>query len=332
MFRLLENNSAYVASTLPVFVLNKMAEEWNVGRVLVASPALAKSYNYLRAENPSIKIVCLPQSRMLNVIYLFVHLCATRLSKRKIYFFHECCCIYFDLIIGLVKPCGVFYPQVTLDSFTKIDFSRSSLSKIKVLLLLFRLDKVFVPYLMDRDDNRGKAVIWSRINYPSTVSQYSVTVSSHIKSNGVPLLGDCFQKKILFLVGSEVFDNNTICRLYIKIVDLCVELGFQCYVKDHPNPQSRLCLTHPRLIEIDPYMPIELSDDKYDFVVGAASTALLQFKRASISILQLISDVDSELLAQRKKHITAMKYGELINFPATLEEFVCVLKSRFPCD
>lgn len=330
MFWLFEKNSAYVASTLPISILNKMAEEWNVGRVLVASTALAKSYSYLQAANPSIKIVSLPQNRLLNVLYLLGYLCAIRLSKRKIYFYHECCCIYFDLLIGLIKPNGVFYPQVTLDSFTRIDFSRANPSKIKLFLYLLRLDKVFVPYIMDQDDNRGKAVLWSRINYPLTVSQYSVTVSSTIKSIGVQCLEGSFQRKMLFLVGSEVFDNNAICRLYSQIVDLCVELGFQCYVKDHPNPQSRLSLTHPRLIEIDPYMPIELSTDKYDFVVGIASTALLQFRSTSISILHLISGVDSVLLAQREKHLTAMQYGELINFPISIEELVDLLKSKFP--
>jgi hypothetical protein len=324
------NNIAYVASTLPISVLNRMAEEWNIGCILVASAALGKSYSYLSIEKPYIKIIVIPRYRFLNFMFLICYLCTIKFSNRKIYFFHECCCFYFDLLLGFIKPKGEFYPQVTLDSFSRINFSEASPSKTRLLIHLFRLDKAFVPYLMDTDDNTGKIVVWSRISYPFTVIQYSVAVSSSINSIEIHYSEPKFQGKILFVVGAEVFDNDVIRDLYYSIIDICTDLGFRCFLKDHPNPHSRLSLEDPRLLEIDPYMPVELATENYDFVIGVASTALLKFQSNSISILHLISGVDPVLLTRRKKHLTSMQCGESINFPQAFEDLVGLLRSKLP--
>ena len=328
--KIFKTNYAYVASTLPARLLNNKASEWNISTILVASPALGRSYEYLRKKNPSLKILVLPKKTLLNIFYLAVFLFLIKICKRKIYFFHEWSCINFDLLIGIIKPSGCFYPQVSLSSLERINFQLVKSCKIKLCLCLFGLKDKFVPYLMDRDDQVSQVVAWSRTNYPSTVTCYDLIDSKNIYMTGIEYRKKSSSGRLLFLVGAEVFDNDIVRQVFIDIVNICIDLGFVCCVKDHPRPKSRLLLVHPQLFEVDPDMPIELSDDVYDFVIGVASTGLLYFKDRAISILYLIKNSDGSLLERRKRHLIELEFGDLVNFPSSFEELIALLNTKLP--
>jgi len=113
---------AYVASTLPIGLLHRHMEDFRIETIIMHENQL-ESYKYLVRLHPSVSIKILPKRHgIFYAIYLALILIKTKLFGHEIYFFHECCSPLFDLFLMVIKPCGHFYPQVTLRSFSNISY------------------------------------------------------------------------------------------------------------------------------------------------------------------------------------------------------------------
>ena len=320
------SNIAYVASTLPIHILNIMVDKWGVSLILVTSDALQRSCSYLKSTHSEIRIIVVPKNRLLGIIWLSYHLALVKLSKRRVYFFHECCCIYFDIIVGFIKPKGFLYPQVTLTSFPECPISEIRFDKHKIILNLLRLSGNFTPHLMYLDNDHGRSVVWERTSYPSSIVKFTVDESCGLKIDNNQYDSIATSKKILFLVGADFVSTETLYGLYVDIIDRLSELDYRLYVKDHPNPESRLNIVDDRLVDIDPYMPVELLDEQFDFVIGSASTGLLLYKEKGISVLRIVDTTNQMALENRLLHLTEMPDGNFINFPVTIEQLIGIIK------
>ena len=106
---------------------------------------------------------------------------------------------------------------------------------------------------------------------------------------------------------------------YSDVVDMLTEFGYQGYYKDHPNPDSRLCLADSRLISIDPLIPFELLDLKFDFAFGFATTSLLSYGSNAISLSMLVK-CDRAKLVHRLSHLHALDSSNLMRYPVSLTE------------
>lgn len=318
-------NIAYVASTLPVGILRRRARDWQIGTVLVASPSLGKSYEYLTKECHHIHIIVLPQTQVRQLLALAYHIFVTRVLGRHIFFFHECCCLNFDIIIGFIKPKGSHFPQVTLNSFTRVTAPKWKSRKEWLVFSLLRRTKCFVPYLRDLDDDQGTGVIWARAEYPTSIKRYTVEDSHVLKATASPTLSEARTNNILFLLGSEVAQNSVMQNLYKQVIDYLSHHNLTLYAKDHPNPQSRLNLADARLIHVDPYKPVELLTEQFDFVIGAASTGLLLFGNRAISILRFEEMQNETTLRQRINHLLSMPGGDKVNLPRSIKELGTII-------
>jgi hypothetical protein len=315
------DNVAYVASTLPVSVLDQRLHEWQIARILVASSHLESSYRYLQKKHPQIEILVVPRQPFLQLLTLFGHLLCSRIHSRKVYFFHECCCFLFDVLIGLIKPTGVFHPIVTLDSFERLEFWEVPRESKKKIISLFGLSKQFTPYLRDGDNGTVGEIVWARSEYPHCITKF--TKLPLIKTGAfIDIVLIRNKPNILILLGSDVISSSVLRAFYERFLNSFSEDDVCFYGKDHPNPGSRLTFAHERLKTIDPYCPIELIKDDFDFIIGVASTALLNYPGRAISILGLLENEDSQAVERRlKPFIGMLRRGELL-VPHTLEELV----------
>jgi hypothetical protein len=322
-------NIAFVASTLPISIINRMAPDWNIGLLLLSRPALVDSYEYLKKYYPDIRIVSLPSSNLFNFVFIFIWLINSKLNNRHIYFFHECCCLYFDIILGILSIKGSFYPQVTLNSFEEKKIDALPLSKVKIFLKLFFLDKKFLPYKVDMDGGTlAYNIVWARKSYPPTIKLFTIEDSWRLRrpekyeyKEGSPL-------RILLLVGSDIVESRALCVLYENIINLLKTLEVDCYIKDHPNRDSRLNLVVPGTFTIDPCLPIELVSLNFDWVIGTASTGMLMLEGKAISVLKLITSDNQELVNRRLSHLTALPNGHLLRIPTSIEQLVNIIISN----
>ena len=112
-----------MGSTLPVSILGKMSKKWNINKIYILSDKDLKSYLHLKnISNLDIKIKLLNQGWLQFFSFLII-LLKVKLSNKRIFFFHECCCPSFDLLVGIIKPYGYYLPQVIMvDPLIKIDY------------------------------------------------------------------------------------------------------------------------------------------------------------------------------------------------------------------
>ena len=325
------NNVAFVASTLPLQILHFMVGKWKINEILVSNKNLLPSYKYLNLNNSKLNIISLPDNKILYIFYLTLWLIKQKFKRRKIFFFHECCSIFFDILIGWFRLNGEYYPQVTLNSFVLMECSSiDSRNKIKRMLKIMSLLDCFSPYLIDLDDNGGKSILWARVKYPKSIKLHCLNESSEIKQkyNFESSIQQDRRLRILMIIGRDVVADNELIIIYKKIIDELKELGCLIYIKDHPNPSFRLSLDCDNLIEIDPFLPAEMIRQDFQFVLGTASTGLTYFKDRSISILDILRTSDSTILNRRKLHLLSLPNGNDIKFPKDIDHIISIIKEK----
>jgi hypothetical protein len=322
---------AFVASTLPLHILDCMIEEWEITEILVSNEILISSYKYLNIKNPKLKIKSLPKGNIFQILKLALWLINLKIKRKKIFFFHECCCLFFDIFISWFKLNGEYYPQVTLDSFRPIDFSKiDSNNKTKKIIKILYLQNNFSPYIIDLDNNCGESIVWARVKYPKLIKSYCIEASNKIKkTNKFKNIekNDGFEK-VLLILGKDVAADFEVVLIFNKIIIELHKLKLKIYVKDHPNPQFRLNLNLNcfDLYYIDPFLPVEMIQKEFKFVFGVASTGLVHFNDRSISILDFFTSVDPEILKRRKEHLLALPNGNDIKFPTNINEIISIIK------
>lgn len=292
----------FVASTLPINFIDKFSKDADAVNIYLINHNHLGAYTYLRDKNCNIELISLPLGFFRHFFTLLIILLVIKIKKEKIIFFHECCWEIFDLLLNITNISSDFYPHVTLNSLKKLDSKKISFrNKSKLVLLVFNQVKKFTPYEL-QTDIFSKAVVWSCHDYPSKtrVHNYSEVWPAHYITKTIN------SKNILFVIGSELIENNELIDLYIRIGHLLVENGYIIYVKDHPNFESRLnidCSSWAQLI--DPNLPVEFLNDNFLCVVGCASTALANFKGKAISIIHM-TKMGRGVISTRIEHLNAL--------------------------
>ncbi len=316
-----KDNVAYVASTLPVSVLDQRLNEWKIARILVASRQLEISYRYLKEKHPQIEILVVPRHPFLQLLTLFFHLLSSRINSCKVYFFHECCCFLFDISIGLIRPKGVFHPIVTLNSFQRIELRETPQGLKKIIISLLGLSKQFTPYLRDGENGGAAEILWARTGYPHCITK-SVSLPRLQTDRKICALSSRKKLDVLILLGSDIVSSRVLRAFYQRLLNSFCETDACFYGKDHPNPGSRLNFMDKRVKMIDPYCPIEFVEDNFDFVIGVASTALAHFPGRAITVLSLLGNENPQAVVRRLEHLRdILSQGELF-VPLTFEELI----------
>jgi hypothetical protein len=323
-----KGNVAYVASTLPVAVLDAMIPIWKVNKIWVASNALGKSYLHLRSKHPD---VCISQQLpgYVGVFQLaWIHL-YSRLTRSNIFFFHECSCPIFDVLASIIKPYGHHYPQVHMGGFKKIPAREVALAQafgryILKLTRVFRLLDKF-DFYQGCGDNGATFNVVSIREYPSSIKRHSVLESGSITLARLSLISTN-NGNIVFLAGRDAVQDGDLKNIYMKLITMATKIGYKCYIKDHPNPSGRLNITHSDATVIDPYVPIELIVDRFAVAIGVASTGLVYFRTRAVSFLE-ITGMPADEVIFRKQHLLGLQGGASITFVNDLKEFPAVVEN-----
>ena len=322
------NTTAYVASVLPVAVLDKKIAEWGVSEVFLQGKTILPSYQYLQQRHPAIILSVLPKSFVLSFIHLTLLLLRTKLSRRRLVFFHEGCCPVFDVLVKFIQPVGNYYPQVTLNSFVRVDPEDVAATKIQKVIRALGLKDWFEYYRGDKDNNEGYFFVHAAKSYPASITIHEVAESREIlKAACLSSELKVEKKKILLLCGRDVGADLELIRIYSKVIEQATSLGFTCYLKDHPGPHARLNLLNVDACIIDPAMPIELITDEFKLIIGVASTGLLHFGRGSISIIKLLTEITESARQRRISHLSSFPEGTLVKYPENFNELSLILKN-----
>lgn len=320
------HNIAVVGSTLPIPAIDAMFVRWGITNIFVIGNELTSSYRFLCQKHEQLTVHTIPSMPIFQLWYLTGVMLRAKFTGAKVYFFHECCMLVFDLLIGLFKPKSFYYPQVTMDSFEPICM-KSNLPRKYFLLRLFKLHKSFALYKTEGDNLGAPLYAISRLYYPKNTKVFPVSASSNFRySNGLNTGEQDDTADALIIGGSDVVENEQLINIYVSLIDILSSSKREIHYKDHPNPRARLNLKDSRLTYLDPFMPAELVQFEYKFVIGFASTSLLAFGAKAISIANLL-DCDADLIAMRIRHLMSLPGGTDIVFPKDMSKLQELLNS-----
>lgn len=312
---------AYVASTLPIALLDKKLDEWGVAEVVLQGATHHASFAYLKQRHPALRLKVLPTGSVLNALGIAWMLMQVKLARGRIFFFHECCCPVFDIGIKLIKPAGRHYPQVTMGGFELVDSDAVELTNLQRLIRALGLENWFHYYRGDLDNKEGYFYVQTIREYPSTITRHDVAESRQMLSDACRVeVRSGGAKKIIILGGRDIVEDAELWRIYSEIIDWATAMGFECYLKDHPARHARLNLLHEDVCIIDPAMPLELVEDDFTLAIGVASTGLLHFGTRAISIIKLLPTVEEGASVRRIAHLVSMPGGRAVQFPEDLNE------------
>ena len=307
---------AYVASTLPIALLDKKIADWGVKKIILQGAAHKASYEYLKMRYPYLRLYVLPQNFFLNTLVLAWVLAKLRLMHGQVFFFHECCCPIFDILIKLFQPQGAHYPQVTLGGFKRVDSDLVFPTKLHRLICFLGLKNQFDYYRGDKENKEGFFFVQAAKDYPNSIERHEIMESRQLLLKFIPHGGNVSgNKKIIILCGRDIVGDNELVKIYLEIIDLAISYGFICYLKDHPSEVARLNFYSEHVIFIDPDLPLELIEDDFVSAIGVASTGLLHYGSRAISIIKLLPISDDGQRIRRTSHLLSMPGGEVIQFP-----------------
>jgi hypothetical protein len=312
---------AYVASTLPIALLDKKLADWGVEEIILQGAAHQASYAYLKARHPLLDLHVLPRAFFFNTLALAWILAKLRWTHGRVFFFHECCCPVFDILIKLFQPPGSHYPQVTLGGFERVSSDVVFPTKLHRLICFFGLKNLFDYYRGDNENKEGYFFVQVTKSYPSSIERHEVMESRQLLLESISRDGNfAGTKKIIILCGRDIVEDKELAKIYVEIIDLANSLGFMCYLKDHPSAVARLNVRNERAEVIDPAMPLELVEDDFALAIGVASTGLLHFSTRAISIIKLLPVGEEGASIRRIAHLVSMPGGEAVQFPDDLHE------------
>jgi len=314
-------STAFVASTLPISVLHYMVDDWQVKRIILSHQKFLLPYRHLQALHPNIIIDICPSSELGRMCFLLYQILISRLIKRSTIFFHECCWEFFDILILFIRPKGLYFPQVSLNSFKQISNTTKIKSGMIRLLRLTGILHYFNVYTKDRDGNCGEVSYFlSMKSYPRSIAIHSINFSRNIISQMKKKNNVVKTNKIIFLADRDNVSDNELTLVYLKIIQIAVSNNFDCYIKSHPNKVNHLCIEDNRVKILDHTIPIELINDDFRYAIGTGSTGLLHFGNRSISIIGVLSGMSKDNKNRRKAHLASIKGGEGIKFISSMNE------------
>jgi hypothetical protein len=322
--KLSNKNCAFVASTLPLYTLDKNIEKWKISEIIVASKELFDSYNCLTENHQNIKLKLAPKGRFKQAIYISRKLLKVKLHSREIFIFHECCWVLLDLLIRLIKPKGRFYPQVTMSGFPIIKSRNISGVNLFSCLKIIGFYRLFTVHKLISDRTNSESFVYSLDAYPKTIYKYKISSRlRHYQDKNSK------SKKVLFIIGSDNCQDGDLILLLEGIVKMLFSKGYECIFKDHPRKNARLNIGGKFSLYsvkfIEPKNSVELLDDDYVCAIGVASTALVFFGNRAISLIDLMKCMPIEIRRSKKQHLLTIPDGKYINFIKHKDEILDIL-------
>ena len=281
-----------------------------------------KSYLELKNHlNIELEIKLL-ERRIFKNLQLFFIILFSKITSNKIFFFHECCWPFFDLFIWLLRPKGYFYPQVSMKSFIELSNKKTNLKvsfKQKFFLKIFR--KLFSIYTTKDDGGSNKfSHYYMAINkYPPSIRNFTVIDSNKIikaRKKSIPK----YERSILFIADKDKISGELLINSYNDLIDSLSAVGYDCYLKQHPDKKNHLSLNNKNLKILDYATPIELLFDDYSYMIGTTSSSLSYFSNISVSIVNFYND--SYFIKRAKLHFNGIDSEKNIYFPKNKKELI----------
>jgi len=331
-----KRTTVFVASTMPFAFVYNMANKNTAIDLVLMGKNLYPAYSSIADDYMNVHIQVAPKSIVKHAIYLVSCLIKSRLLKREIIFFHECCCPFLDIFIKIIKPNGHYFPIVEMINTAKLSvFDLFPKGKIKYFLQVTFLWRWFDVY---EAPPLGNSLTF-RNDYFLTLKRYPLSIKVHdiqesrfrSQVNRLPpiLTG---KKKIIFLCGASLFDTSKVLSILRIIAEYAIENGFDCYVKDHPNIEFRLGFNYPRVTVLDPEIAVESIDDVYSLAIGVTSNSLCLFEGRSISIINLIDGLSESDRFIAVNFIKTLPGAEKFCFPESMEQLFNILHNMIVID
>lgn len=317
---------AYVASTLPIALLDQCVRDWGVSRIVIHGRSHFAAYQYFQQRHPKVALRVLPDSSVLKILCALFVLLEIKLTKGRIFFFHECCCPFFDLLVKLIKPNGHYYPHVTLHSFVQVPASLVPRTITHSLIGFLKLDHLFTYHKGEADNDMGHFFVQAIKSYPRSIHVHRIDEREDLLRRRASAGNYASsENRLLILSGRDVQADETVELLYRQVVEIAARHGYVCAIKDHPAEYNRLYFRDRRVEVIDAAMPVELVLDRYRVVVGMGSTGLLHFSKKAVSLLRVRSSSNAGSVARRVAHLCSLPEGKCIRFPDSLDELEIIL-------
>lgn len=327
---------AFVGSLLPARFLLERGEELNVRRIVVLNRTHQRSFEYVARHIPASRVSRLGGGRLVAAALLAGHLAAARLLRRRVLFFHECCWPLFDLLVGVVRPHGLFAPQVTMDGFDTISVDELPLPGAwnrRLTRALFRWAmRNFIVYRVPKDSGEeGYNHLLAMRAYPRSIQvspierRSGADRSSQATETIAP--GAAAVPRIVLIGGTEPVPDEDLRQLYTAVVEIASGEGYDVFFKDHPVHGMRFeCKS---CAVIDPAMPVELITGRFAFSIGVASTAVFGVGERKLSILNLLEAMPEPMKHVRRKRLMSHPDSDprRIEFVADLEALRRILQA-----
>ena len=327
---------AFVGSLLPTRVVVKNGASLNVQEIVVLSQRHEQSYTYVARLIPGVVVSRLRGGSVGTAISIAAKLLMAKALRRRVIFFHECCWPVFDLLISVIRPAGLFWPQVTmngLQTITAADLPKPVALGYKVKQRLFTLfANRFVIYRAPKDASAdGYNYLFAFRRYPDAIR--AVPIDQRV-SRASPLPGTqprvacapADEYQVVLITSTEPVVDEYLRGIYRRLIGIAQAEGYKVFLKDHP--MHRLDVPCDSCVTIDPAMPVELVEQRFAFSIGVASTALFEIGDRKLSILNLLDTMPADVKRHRRDRLLSQpdRDAERIEFLSSLEDIQRILR------
>lgn len=326
----------FVGSLLPARFVVENGALLNIRKIVVLTEVHERSYSYVAQRIPGAVVSRLRGGSLAMGISIAVQLVFARIRRHRVIFFHECSWPAFDLLLSMIRPAGLFLPQVTMNGFqtvTAADLPKPVAMGHKVKQWLFTLFvNRFVIYRAPKDSGAsGYDYLFAFRRYPAAIR--AVPIDQRV-SPASPLPGTqphaacapADEYQVVLVTGTEPVADEYLRGIYRRLIGIAQAEGYKVFLKDHPI--HSLDVRCDSCVTIDPAMPIELVEQSFAFSIGVASTALFGIGDRKLSILNLLDTMPADVKRLRRDRLLSQSDSdaERIEFLSSLEDIQRILR------
>ncbi len=316
---------AFAGSSLPALLMVEQIKSGAIAEIYVSHSKFISTYEIVsRRSGLEIPVRNLGSPALSRRIWLaFRVMLLAKLSRSRVFMYHECCWPLVDFFVWLLRPSGFHFPQVDVRyMFRPVSRARFVLRHLSIfgavkhfaLLPLFR-------YFYDIDNKQVVQIHIAMRAYPATI--VAVDTSTPACRVQQPL---ALKKKIIIFCGTDYASPEELTCIYETVSRRASSLGYEVYVKNHPNPEARLPIVLKGAHEIDPTVPAELLEDDFSLAIGTASASMRSYGRRAVSVLRLVSSMDEQVRDLRLSFIYSVNPSVCV--PSSLSELFAKIPSE----
>jgi hypothetical protein len=317
-----------VASLLPASLIVEQGRELGIREIVVLNETHEHTYRHVAERLDGVRVSRLSANPLLAALAVARRFIAARRHNHRVVFFHECCWPAFDLLVAAIKPRGAYFPQVFMSpGYERIEISdwqpapgwKARLRRLVLSPVIHNFEIYRSPKL---SGETGYGYYLSMRQYPETVDIHPVAS----RRGGPPAVaGAPSPRSVLFVVGVESMPDETLRRVYARLIAAAQAGGYAVAIKDHPI--YVLGIDCDSCERIEPTIPVELLGRDFDFAIGIASTGLLAAGRRKISIVRGLAEMSAELQQMRVDYLRSLPGGNAVEFADTLVDVEALLRS-----